>query len=59
MAEIQTLMTAKVGIFRRGRVLDKRYTSCSSSYCAAAISACATGGRANPEMVTAYRVQKM
>ena len=37
-----------------------RSTSCSSCWCAAATSACATRSRgANPELVTAYRVQKM
>ena len=54
-------MTAKVGIFRRGEDLrGGGRRSCRSCWCGAATSACAYKARgANPELVTAYRVQKM
>ena len=60
-ARMQEIMTGKVGIFRTGdRARSTRSTNCRSCSCAAATSACATARRAPiPELVTAYRVQKM
>ena len=42
MAEMQNIMTTKVGIFRRAAFWKRRCTNCSSFCCAAATSACAT-----------------
>ena len=41
MAEMQNIMTAKVGIFRTGRVLEEAVTNCNNCYRAAATSVCA------------------
>ena len=56
---MQEIMTANVGIFRRGEDLKTAVDGCSSCWCAAATSGCATSARREPELVTAYRVQKM
>ena len=58
---MQEIMTAKVGIFRRGEDLaGGGRRAAAAAACGAATSACAYKARgANPELVTAYRVQKM
>jgi hypothetical protein len=57
---MQEIMTDKVGIFRTAKSWPRRWTNCRCCWCAAATSACATRRRgANPELATAYRVQKM
>jgi fumarate reductase flavoprotein subunit len=60
MAEMQTIMTAKVGIFPQRPALDEGGTRAATALVAQPQhrSALQGAGR-NPELVTAYRVQKM
>jgi len=60
MAEMQTIMTAKVGIFRRGRALDEAVHELQQLLLRSRNIGLRYKARgANPELVTAYRVQKM
>jgi fumarate reductase flavoprotein subunit len=60
MAEMQTIMTAKVGIFRRGKVLDEAVHELQQLLLRSRNIGLRYKARgANPELVTAYRVQKM
>ena len=60
-ARMQEIMTAKVGIFRHGADLrgGRRRTAAAAASAAAASACAAATPGANPELVTAYRVQKM
>jgi succinate dehydrogenase flavoprotein subunit len=60
MAEMQTIMTAKVSIFRRGRALDEAVHELQQLLLRSRNIGLRYKARgANPELVTAYRVQKM
>jgi fumarate reductase flavoprotein subunit len=60
MAEMQTIMTAKVGIFRSGRALDEAVHELQQLLLRSRNIGLRYKARgANPELVTAYRVQKM
>jgi fumarate reductase flavoprotein subunit len=60
MAEMQTIMTAKVGIFRTGRALEEAVHGLEQLLLRSRnIGLRYTARGANPELVTAYRVQKM
>jgi fumarate reductase flavoprotein subunit len=60
MAEMQHIMTAKVGIFRRGKVLEEAVDELQSLLLRSRNIGLRYKARgANPELVTAYRVQKM
>jgi fumarate reductase flavoprotein subunit len=60
MAEMQTIMTTKVGIFRTGRVLDEAVRELEQLLVRSRNIGLRYKARgANPELVTAYRVQKM
>jgi succinate dehydrogenase flavoprotein subunit len=60
MAEMQNIMTAKVGIFRTGRVLEEAVHELQQLLSRSRnIGLRAKARSANPELVTAYRVQKM
>ena len=60
MAEMQTIMTAKVGIFRTGRVLEEAVHELQQLLLRSRNIGLRYKARgANPELVTAYRVQKM
>ncbi len=60
MAEMQTIMTAKVGIFRRGKALDEAVHELQQLLLRSRNIGLRYKARgANPELVTAYRVQKM
>ncbi|MGZ8445839.1 MAG: fumarate reductase flavoprotein subunit [Candidatus Binatia bacterium] len=60
MAEMQTLMSAKVGIFRTGKVLEEAVHELQQLLLRSRNIGLRYKARgANPELVTAYRVQKM
>jgi fumarate reductase flavoprotein subunit len=60
MAEMQTIMTTKVGIFRSGKVLEEAVHELQQLLLRSRNIGLRTRARsANPELVTAYRVQKM
>jgi len=60
MAEMQNIMTAKVGIFRTGQVLEEAVHDLQQLLLRSRNICVRTKARsANPELVTAYRVQKM
>jgi fumarate reductase flavoprotein subunit len=60
MAEMQTIMTNKVGIFRSGRVLEEAVHELQQLLLRSRNIGLRYKARgANPELVTAYRVQKM
>ena len=60
MAEMQTIMTAKVGIFRSGRALEEAVHELQQLLLRSRNIGLRYKARgANPELVTAYRVQKM
>jgi fumarate reductase flavoprotein subunit len=60
MAEMQTLMSAKVGIFRTGTVLEEAVDELQQLLLRSRnIGLRCKAHGANPELVTAYRVQKM
>jgi fumarate reductase flavoprotein subunit len=60
MAEMQTIMTTKVGIFRTGKVLEEAVYELQQLLLRSRnIGLRAKARSANPELVTAYRVQKM
>ena len=60
MAEMQHIMTAKVGIFRRGKVLEEAVDELQSLLLRSRNIGLRYKARgANPELVAAYRVQKM
>jgi len=60
MAEMQTIMTEKVGIFRTGRVLEEAVHELQQLLSRSRNIGLRYKARAaNPELVTAYRVQKM
>jgi len=60
MVEMQNIMTSKVGIFRSGRVLEQAVHDLQQLLLRSRnIGLRAKGRGANPELVTAYRVQKM
>jgi fumarate reductase flavoprotein subunit len=60
MAEMQQCMTAKVGIFRTGRVLEEAVHELQQLLLRSRNIGLRYKARAaNPELVTAYRVQKM
>jgi fumarate reductase flavoprotein subunit len=60
MAEMQTIMTTKVGIFRTGPVLEEAVHDLQQLLLRSRnIGLRAKARSANPELVTAYRVQKM
>jgi fumarate reductase flavoprotein subunit len=60
MAEMQTIMSGKVGIFRTGRVLEEAVHELQQLLLRSRNIGLRTKARsANPELVTAYRVQKM
>jgi fumarate reductase flavoprotein subunit len=60
MAEMQTIMTAKVGIFRTGQVLEEAVHALQQLFVRSRNIGLRYKARgANPELVTAYRVQKM
>jgi fumarate reductase flavoprotein subunit len=59
-AEMQTIMTAKVGIFRTGRALEEAVHELQQLLLRSRNIGLRYKARgANPELVTAYRVQKM
>jgi succinate dehydrogenase flavoprotein subunit len=59
-AEMQQIMTAKVGIFRRGKVLEEAVEELQRLLLRSRKIGLRYKARgANPELVTAYRVQKM
>jgi len=60
MAEMQTIMTGKVGIFRTGRVLEEAVHELQQLLLRSRNIGLRTKARgANPELVIAYRVKKM
>jgi fumarate reductase flavoprotein subunit len=60
MAEMQTIMTTKVGIFRTGQVLEEAVHALQQLFVRSRnIGLRYKAHGANPELVTAYRVQKM
>jgi fumarate reductase flavoprotein subunit len=60
MAEMQTIMTTKVGIFRTGKVLEEAVHGLQQLLLRSRNIGLRYKARgANPELVTAYRVQKM
>jgi fumarate reductase flavoprotein subunit len=60
MAEMQTIMTTKVAIFRTGKVLEEAVHELQQLLARSRNIGLRTRARsANPELVTAYRVQKM
>src|SRR5947208_4445921 len=60
MAEMQTIMTAKVNIFRTGKVLEEAVHELQQLLLRSRNIGLRYKARgANPELVTAYRVQKM
>jgi fumarate reductase flavoprotein subunit len=60
MAEMQTIMTTQVGIFRTGQVLDEAVHALQRLVVRSRNIGLRYKARgANPELVTAYRVQKM
>jgi fumarate reductase flavoprotein subunit len=60
MAEMQTIMTAKVGIFRTGQALEEAVQGLQQLLVRSRNIGLRYKARgANPELVTAYRVQKM
>jgi fumarate reductase flavoprotein subunit len=60
MAEMQTIMTQKVGIFRTGKVLEQAVHELQQLLLRSRNIGLRYKARsANPELVTAYRVQKM
>jgi fumarate reductase flavoprotein subunit len=60
MAEMQTIMSAKVGIFRTGRVLEEAVQELQQLLLRSRNIGLRYKARgATPELVTAYRVQKM
>jgi fumarate reductase flavoprotein subunit len=60
MAEMQTIMTGKVAIFRTGRVLEEAVHELQQLLLRSRNIGLRTKARgANPELVIAYRVQKM
>ena len=60
MAEMQDLMTAKVGIFRTGKALEEAVDTLQKLLLRSRNIGLRDKARgANPELVTAYRVQKM
>src|SRR5205809_2094972 len=60
MAEMQTIMTAKVSIFRTGKVLEQAVNELQQLLLRSRNIGLRYKARgANPELVTAYRVQKM
>ena len=60
MAEMQHIMTAKVGIFRTGQVLEEAVQELQQLLVRSRNIGLRYKARgANPELVTAYRVQKM
>jgi succinate dehydrogenase flavoprotein subunit len=60
MAEMQTIMTTKVGIFRTGQVLEEAVHELQQLFVRSRNIGLRYKARgANPELVTAYRVQKM
>src|SRR5215468_4994078 len=60
MAEMQQIMTAKVGIFRTGRLLEEAVHELQQLLLRSRNIGLRYKARgANPELVTAYRVQKM
>jgi fumarate reductase flavoprotein subunit len=60
MAEMQTIMSAKVGIFRTGKVLEEAVHELQGVLLRSRNIGLRYKARgANPELVTAYRVQKM
>lgn len=60
MAEMQKIMTTKVGIFRKGAELEQAVDALQKLLLRSRAISLRTKARgANPELVTAYRVQKM
>src|SRR5215510_14132688 len=60
MAEMQNIMTTKVGIFRTGQVLEEAVQELQQLFVRSRNIGLRYKARgANPELVTAYRVQKM
>ena len=60
MAEMQNIMTTKVGIFRTGRVLQEAVHELQQLLLRSRnIGLRCKARSANPELVTAYRVRKM
>jgi fumarate reductase flavoprotein subunit len=59
MRRMQDIMTDKVGIFRRATCSNPPSRSCSNCSRSRSIGIATRRPGANPELVTAYRVQKM